>query len=174
MVNGRICHVACGYYAERCDREAVRGKQTGRTIEISRLLGRSLRQCVDLAAMKGHTIVVDCDVLNADGGTRCASINGAVLVLQRACAAWVEAGLLKENPFRQAIFALGAGVVDGEPVLDMNYQQDSQAEFDLNVVLSQTGELIEIQGTAERKPLTIDRFTQIFGQVKAAAVAYYS
>ena len=160
--------------ATRCDREAVRGKQTGRTIEISRLVGRSLRQCVDLRLFAGHTIIVDCDVLSADGGTRCASINGGVAVLAQAMQAWVAQGLLKENPFKQYIYALGAGIVDGQPCLDLDYAQDSSADFDLNVVLNAGGDLVEIQGTGEKaaiKPATIFTLVEEVAAVREAMLA---
>ncbi len=129
----------------RCGREAARGKQSGRTQEIQRLIGRSLRAAVDLQALGERSIVVDCDVLQADGGTRTASITGAYVALHLA-----TSGLkLKVPPMFGQVAAVSVGIVSGEPVLDLDYAEDSSAETDMNVVMNEAGGFIEIQGTAE-------------------------
>ena len=129
----------------RSGREAARGKQSGRTQEIQRLIGRSLRAAVDLEALGERSIVIDCDVLQADGGTRTASITGAYVALHLA----VQSLQLRRNPIFGQVAAVSVGIVDGEAVLDLDYIEDSSAETDLNVVMNEAGGLIEIQGTAE-------------------------
>ncbi len=133
----------------RSDREAARGKQGGRTLEIQRLIGRSLRAVVDLEALGERSVVLDCDVLQADGGTRTAAITGAWVALADAIDGLREAGRLKRDPLRGQVAAVSVGIVDGAPVLDLDYPEDSSAETDLNVVMNDGGGLIEIQGTAE-------------------------
>ena len=133
----------------RSGREAARGKQSGRTQEIQRLIGRSLRAVVDLEALGENSITVDCDVLQADGGTRTASITGAYVALVDAVAHLRKIGRIKNDPLFGQIAAVSVGIVDGEPVLDLDYAEDSNAETDLNVVMNEAGGFIELQGTAE-------------------------
>lgn len=133
----------------RSAREAARGKQTGRTQEIQRLIGRSLRAVTDLKALGERTITVDCDVLQADGGTRTASITGGYVALAEACEALVRRRLIPASPLHGQIAAISVGIVDGVPVLDLDYAEDSQAETDMNVVMNNGGAFVEIQGTAE-------------------------
>lgn len=133
----------------RSPREAARGKQTGRTQEIQRLIGRSLRACVDLRALGEHTITIDCDVLQADGGTRTAAITGGYVALVDATRVLLKRRKLATNPIHGQIAAVSVGIVDGEPVLDLDYAEDSGAETDMNVVMNAGGGFIEVQGTAE-------------------------
>jgi ribonuclease PH len=133
----------------RSAREAARGKQTGRTQEIQRLIGRSLRAAVDLAALGERTVTVDCDVLQADGGTRTASITGAFVALADACATLQGRRALASNPLHGQVAAVSVGMVGGVPMLDLNYKEDSEAETDMNVVMNNGGAFIEVQGTAE-------------------------
>ena len=143
----------------RMDREAARGKQSGRTIEISRLIGRSLRTCVDMKALGEYTIRLDCDVIQADGGTRTASITGACVALYDAIA-----GLnLKKKAFKQWVSAVSVGIVNDTPVLDLEYVEDSKADTDMNVVMSEDGRFIEVQGTAEGNPFSRDELDQMLG-----------
>ena len=133
----------------RGPREAARGKQSGRTQEIQRLIGRSLRAAVDLTALGERTITVDCDVLQADGGTRTAAITGAYVALAIAVRRECSAGRLKNNPLHGQVAAVSVGVYEGTPVLDLDYREDSRAETDMNVVMNDGGAFIELQGTAE-------------------------
>jgi ribonuclease PH len=133
----------------RSRREAAQGKQSGRTQEIQRLIGRSLRACVDLEALGAQTITLDCDVLQADGGTRCASITGAYVALCDAVAKARKSGKLKRNPILGHVAAVSVGVYKGQPVLDLDYLEDSDCECDMNVVMNDAGHFIEVQGTAE-------------------------
>ncbi|HEV2229154.1 MAG TPA: ribonuclease PH [Steroidobacteraceae bacterium] len=133
----------------RTAREAARGRQSGRTQEIQRLIGRSLRAVADLRALGEHTVTLDCDVLQADGGTRTASITGAYVALAQACEALVARRLIAASPLHGQVAAVSVGIVDGVPVLDLDYAEDSQAETDMNVVMNNGGAFIEIQGTAE-------------------------
>ncbi len=133
----------------RTAREAARGRQSGRTLEIQRLIGRSLRAVADLRALGEHTITLDCDVLQADGGTRTASITGAYVALAEACERLVARRLIAASPLHGQVAAVSVGIVDGVPVLDLDYAEDSQAETDMNVVMNNGGAFIEIQGTAE-------------------------
>jgi len=145
----------------RSDRESVKGRIGGRTHEISRLVGRSLRAVIDYKALGENTIVLDCDVLQADGGTRTASITGAYVALADAVA-WLRArGSLAGEPLIGSVAAISVGVIDGEVRLDLPYEEDSRAEVDLNVVATGTGELIEVQGTAEGKPFSRDVLNQL-------------
>jgi ribonuclease PH len=130
-------------------REAARGKQSGRTQEIQRLIGRSLRAIVDLKALGERTVTLDCDVIQADGGTRTAAITGSYIALAQACAALQGRGALTRNPLHGQIAAISVGVCGGAPVLDLDYAEDSQAETDMNVVMNSGGAFVEIQGTAE-------------------------
>lgn len=133
----------------RNPREAARGKQGGRTLEIQRLIGRALRAVVDLEALGERSITLDCDVLQADGGTRTASITGAYVALTDAINKLLRDGVLKQNPIHGAIAAISVGIFNGVPVLDLDYAEDSQAETDMNVVMNDAGAFIEVQGTAE-------------------------
>ena len=138
----------------RSAREAAKGKQTGRTQEIQRLIGRSLRAVTDLKALGERQITLDCDVLQADGGTRCASITGAWVALYEACEKLVQAGKLPANPVRDHVAAVSVGIYKGTPVLDLDYPEDSDCDTDMNVVMTGSGGIVEIQGTAEREPFT--------------------
>jgi ribonuclease PH len=137
---------------ERMRREASAGKQGGRTLEIQRLIGRSLRAVVDLQALGEQQITVDCDVIQADGGTRTAAITGAWIALNDAYGTWQQAGKLKASPMLDHIAATSIGLVDGELLLDLDYSEDSRAEVDMNVVTDSRGRFIEVQGTGERTP----------------------
>ncbi|MDX6719279.1 MAG: ribonuclease [Solirubrobacteraceae bacterium] len=139
---------------ERKQRDATRGKLDGRTVEIQRLIGRSLRGVIDFGALGERTIYLDCDVLTADGGTRCASITGAFVALDLACRKLVAEGKLDRSPLTGSVAAISAGIVDGMPLLDLDYAEDSTAEVDANVVMTGEGGLIEVQATAERTPLS--------------------
>jgi ribonuclease PH len=138
----------------RMDREAARGKQSGRTQEIQRLIGRSLRACIDLQKLGPRTITLDCDVIQADGGTRTASISGAFVAMQLAINDMIANSILEENPIHQNVAAISVGIFEGTPVLDLDYAEDSSAETDMNVVMDQGGRFIEIQGTAEGAPFS--------------------
>ncbi len=136
---------------ERMAREAARGKQGGRTLEIQRLVGRALRASIDLRALGVRTVTLDCDVLQADGGTRTAAITGAWVALSLAVRALQRAGKLKANPVARSVAAVSVGMVAGRPLLDLDYGEDSTAEVDMNVVATGEGNLVEVQGTAEGK-----------------------
>ncbi|MFN8533987.1 MAG: ribonuclease PH [Dehalococcoidia bacterium] len=135
----------------RNDREAARGKQGGRTVEIQRLIGRSLRAAVDLAALGERTVLIDCDVLQADGGTRTASITGAFVAVVLALRS-LPADTFSRWPVKEAVAAVSVGIVDGEAVLDLAYEDDSRADVDFNVVMTSSGRFVELQGTAEGEP----------------------
>lgn len=140
---------------ERVKREASAGKQSGRTVEIQRLIGRSLRMATDLEALGEHTCLIDCDVIDADGGTRCASISGGALALAMAC---------KRNDipaFREMVAAVSVGIVGGVAMLDLCYEEDSAAEVDMNVIMTESGKLIEVQGTAEDKPFSRNQLNEL-------------
>ncbi|MFM2477159.1 ribonuclease PH [Celerinatantimonas sp. MCCC 1A17872] len=150
----------------RMAREAARGKQGGRTMEIQRLIGRSLRAAVDLKALGEVTITVDCDVLQADGGTRTASISGACVALMDAIW-WLQSqGKLKVNPMKHLIAAISVGIVEGEPRCDLEYVEDSNAQTDMNVVMSEDGRMIEIQGTAEGEPFSHEELLELLELAK--------
>ena len=142
-------------------REATRGRQSGRTLEIQRLIGRALRQAVDLNALGERTITVDCDVLQADGGTRTASITGGWVALADALDGLVGAGALPETPLVAQVAAVSTGIVDGQVFLDLDYSEDSRADTDMNFVMDNEGRFIEIQGTAEVAPFTEDELRQL-------------
>jgi ribonuclease PH len=133
----------------RSDREAARGKQGGRTLEIQRLIGRALRSVMDMEAFGERTLTLDCDVLQADGGTRTAAITGAYVALKDAVANLQKRGILRKDPVHGAVAAVSVGIVGGQPVLDLEYTEDSQAETDMNVVMNDAGAFVEVQGTAE-------------------------
>ncbi len=157
----------------RGDREAARGKQSGRTQEIQRLIGRSLRAVVDRAALGEMTITLDCDVLNADGGTRCASITGAWVALNLALRHLVKMNVLKSIPLTGQVAAVSCGLVDGRAVLDLDYQEDSNAEADANFVLTDTGGIVEIQGTAEKSAFTEQQFLELLALAKAGTARLF-
>jgi ribonuclease PH len=139
---------------ERRQRDVAKGRPDGRTVEIQRLIGRSLRGVVDFAALGENTIYLDCDVLTADGGTRCASITGAYVALALACESLRKRGVLERTPLTGSVAAVSCGIVDGAALLDLDYAEDSTAEVDANVVMTGEGGLIEVQATAERTPLS--------------------
>src|SRR6201987_3402324 len=156
-----------GSSPEPIDREAARGRQSGRTQEIQRLIGRSLRAVTDLEAMPEVQITLDCDVLQADGGTRTASICGAYVALHDACTRLLGVGRLRVDPLREACAAVSVGVVDALPMLDLVYTEDSKAEVDMNVVMTASGRFVEVQGTAEGAPFTrseLDSLLDLAGQ----------
>ncbi|MDO8812049.1 MAG: ribonuclease PH [Gallionella sp.] len=139
---------------ERMGREAAKGKQSGRTQEIQRLIGRSLRAVIDLGKLGERTIQIDCDVIQADGGTRTASITGAFVALHDAITGLMGKGLVKENPLKDFIAAISVGIYEGVPVLDLDYVEDSACDTDMNVVMLGNGHFVEVQGTAEGHPFT--------------------
>ena len=138
----------------RCEREAAKGKQSGRTQEIQRLIGRSLRAVVDRKKLGEYTIQIDCDVIQADGGTRCASITGAWVALRDAVDWMRQKGLISEEPIQAQVSAVSVGIWSNEPALDFNYAEDSASDTDMNVVMTSEGGFVEIQGTAEGKPFS--------------------
>jgi ribonuclease PH len=147
--------------SERMQREITRGGVGGRTQEIQRLIGRSLRAAVDLHALEERTVWVDCDVIQADGGTRTASITGAFIALWDACQGLVKSGRIKTFPITDNIAATSVGLVSGEAMLDLCYTEDSTANVDMNIVMTGSGKFIEIQGTAEEKPFSRDDYNQM-------------
>ncbi|MGD1011088.1 MAG: ribonuclease PH [Acidimicrobiales bacterium] len=146
-----------GSSPERVTREATKGRQSGRTQEIQRLIGRSLRSVTDLEALGERQILIDCDVLQADGGTRTASISGAYVALHDACSRLCASGAIPHHPIREACAAVSVGVVDSECLLDLDYVEDSGAEVDMNVVMTSSGRFVEVQGTAEGEPFARSR-----------------
>ena len=150
----------------RSQREAARGKQGGRTLEIQRLIARSLRAAVDLKALGENTITIDCDVIQADGGTRTASISGAAVALVDALSHMRSKGIIKNNPMKHMIAALSVGVYKGNAIADLEYVEDSDAETDMNVVMTDTGKLIEVQGTAEGEPFSFDELQEMLELAK--------
>ena len=152
--------------SERTRREASAGKQGGRTIEIQRLIGRSLRAIVDLEALGERQITVDCDVIQADGGTRTASITGGWVALSD-CIAWMKTrDMLRNNVLRDQVAAISCGICAGTPVLDIDYAEDSQADTDANFVMTGAGRIVEIQGTAEKIPFTEEQFLELLALAK--------
>jgi len=139
----------------RSPREAARGKIGGRTHEIQRLIGRSMRAVIDLKSLGERTVLIDCDVLQADGGTRTAAITGAFVALADAVGGLLEKGLLAESPIRDSVAAVSAGILKGRPLLDLNYEEDFRAAVDMNYVITGDGRFVEIQGTAEEEPFTL-------------------
>lgn len=150
----------------RMNREAARGKQSGRTMEIQRLIARSLRACIDLEALGENTIVIDCDVIQADGGTRTASITGACVALADAVEFLIREGKLTISPIKFMIAAVSVGIYKGEAVCDLDYPEDSEAETDMNVVMTETGKFIEIQGTAEGEPFSHEEMLSMLALAK--------
>ncbi len=159
----------------RMDREAARGKQSGRTQEIQRLIGRALRAIVKLEAMPDVQIILDCDVIQADGGTRTAAITGSYVALQQACAHLQKIGAVKQNPLVDTVAAVSCGVYQGLSVLDLDYAEDSSAEADANFVMTGSGGLVEIQGTAEQRAFSQEQFMEMMGLARKgiAALAEY-
>ena len=155
-------------------REATRGKQSGRTQEIQRLIGRSMRAAVNLNALCDHQILIDCDVLQADGGTRCASINGAWVALADACAWLVEQGRVRSNPLKNQVAAVSVGMLDGQALLDLDYEEDSNCATDLNVVMLQNGGLVEVQGTAEGAPFSRSELNNMLDLAEAGIREIYT
>ncbi|WP_062264517.1 ribonuclease PH [Endozoicomonas arenosclerae] len=152
---------------DRMGREAARGKQGGRTLEIQRLIGRSLRAAVDLKKLGENTITIDCDVIQADGGTRTASITGACVALVDAIRYMQRKKIIKTDPFLQLIGSVSVGIYQGSPVLDLDYPEDSNAETDMNVVMTEEGGFIEIQGTAEAAPFSQNEMMAMLALAKA-------
>ena len=153
---------------ERVKREASAGKQSGRTVEIQRLIGRSLRMATDLELLGEHTCLIDCDVIDADGGTRCASISGGALALAMAC---------KRNDipaFKEMVAAVSVGIVGGVAMLDLCYEEDSAAEVDMNVIVTESGKLIEVQGTAEDKPFSRSQLNELLDLAEHGAKQIFS
>jgi len=147
----------------RSGREATRGKQGGRTLEIQRLIGRSLRAVTDLKALGERSVTLDCDVIQADGGTRTASISGAYVALAIAMQRMGKAGRIKNSPLHGQVAAISVGIYRGTPVLDLDYEEDSEAETDMNIVMNDAGRFIEVQGTAEGHAFTDDEFNAMIG-----------
>ncbi|MGD0000951.1 MAG: ribonuclease PH [Bryobacteraceae bacterium] len=148
---------------ERSPREVTKGRPSGRTMEIQRLIGRSLRAVVDMEALGERTLIIDCDVLQADGGTRTASITGGYVALALAIQKMLEFGRLKRNPLRDQVAATSVGVVAGTALLDLCYEEDSQAEVDVNVVLTGAGEFVELQATGEKSTFREERLAEMIG-----------
>lgn len=153
---------------DRTQREAVRGKLSGRTMEIQRLIGRSLRSCIDLEKLGERTITIDCDVIQADGGTRTASITGAYIALAMAIEKLIRNDVLKENPLKSNVAAISVGIVSGIPMTDLKYSEDSSAEVDMNVIMNEKGEFIEIQGTGEEATYTRDQLNTLLDMAESA------
>ncbi len=152
---------------ERMGREAARGKQSGRTQEIQRLIGRALRSVVDFPALGENQVRIDCDVIQADGGTRTASITGGYISMYLAMQHMVDIGIIDKIPLFDSVAAISCGIYDGVPVLDLDYDEDSNAQTDANFVITGKGGLVEIQCTAEKEPFTEDEFTQLLSLAKS-------
>ncbi|OCG10874.1 ribonuclease PH [Gilliamella sp. wkB292] len=150
----------------RTQREAAKGKQTGRTMEIQRLIARSLRAMIDLKLLGEYTITLDCDVIQADGGTRTASITGACVALNDAINQMLVKGQIKQNPIKSLVAAVSVGIVEGEALCDLEYIEDSNAETDMNVVMTDDGRIIEVQGTAEGEPFSHDELLKLLELAK--------
>lgn len=146
---------------QRTDREAARGKQSGRTQEIQRLIGRSMRAIVKLEQMPDIQITMDCDVIQADGGTRTAAITGSYVALYQAIQHLMKIGAIKQNPLAEEVAAISCGIYKGQPVLDLDYAEDSNADADANFVMTASGGLVEVQGTAEQKPFSQKEFQDL-------------
>ncbi|HEY4359644.1 MAG TPA: ribonuclease PH [Bryobacteraceae bacterium] len=147
--------------ATRTAREIAKGRASGRTMEIQRLIGRSLRSAVDLEALGERSIILDCDVLQADGGTRCAAITGAYIALSAALRQLVKFGALKKSPIRDHVAAVSVGILKGVPMLDLCYQEDSQADVDMNIVMTGSGRFVELQATAEKIAFDDDQMAEM-------------
>jgi ribonuclease PH len=153
--------------SERMGREAARGKQGGRTMEIQRLIGRSLRAVVDMNRLGERTITIDCDVIQADGGTRTASITGGFVALADAVQKLIDDGTLQESPLTGSVASVSVGIYQGTPVLDLDYAEDSNAETDMNVVMTDGGQFIEVQGTAEGHPFSEDEMNRMLALARS-------
>jgi ribonuclease PH len=153
--------------ATRTPREVAKGRPSGRTMEIQRLIGRSLRSVVDLSSLGERSVIVDCDVIQADGGTRTASITGAFLALAMGLRQLVDFGVLKRSPIRDYVAATRVGIVNGTPVLDLCYEEDSRAEVDMNVVMTGAGKFIELQSTAEQVPFSDEDLSAMVSLARA-------
>jgi ribonuclease PH len=147
--------------ATRTAREIAKGRASGRTMEIQRLIGRSLRSAVDLDALGERSVILDCDVLQADGGTRCAAITGAYIALSAALRQLVKFGALKKSPVRDCVAAVSVGMLKGAPILDLCYQEDSQADVDMNIVMTGSGKFVEVQATAEKAAFDDEQMAQM-------------
>ncbi|QVK21834.1 ribonuclease PH [Mycoplasmatota bacterium] len=150
----------------RVPREAVRGKQSGRTHEIQRLIGRALRSVVDLKALGERVITIDCDVIQADGGTRCASITGGFVALKLAIEKLIENKKLEKSPIKESVAAVSVGIVDEIAVLDLDYEMDSRAEVDMNIVMTESGKFVEIQGTGEEYSFSMEQLNEMISLAK--------
>ena len=162
-----------GATAERSPREVSRGQWSGRSSEIQRLVGRSLRATLDLTRIPGRTLYVDCDVLDADGGTRCAAVTGACVALELGLLKLFAAGVLRDWPMTHHVAAVSVGVMAGEPVLDLCYQEDRAAAVDMNVVMTSAGQFVEIQGTAEHEPFGRDQMDRMLSLAEAGIRALF-
>ena len=157
----------------RMDREAARGKQSGRTLEIQRLIGRALRAVVDLGALGERQIKIDCDVIQADGGTRTASITGAWVAMALAVEDLMQKGLITTSPLSDQVAAISCGIYEGVPVLDLDYDEDSAAETDANFILTASGGMVEIQGTAEKTPFSRDELNALMDLAEAGCKSLF-
>jgi len=151
---------------KRFSRESVRGKLAGRTVEIQRLIGRCLRAVVDMHLFAGYTVLIDCDVIQADGGTRTAAVTGACVALNDAFQKMQKNGLINKNPLKEFVAAISVGIVNGKPVLDLDYEKDSQADVDMNIVMTESGKFVEIQGTAESNPFSDEELIELIELAK--------
>lgn len=154
----------------RMDREAASGRQSGRSLEIQRLIGRSLRAAINLDLLGENTIKIDCDVIQADGGTRTASITGGCVALVDAVTQMRERGMIKSNPIRQLIASVSVGIFKGMPVLDLDYAEDSKAETDMNIVMTETGKFIEVQGTGEDGDFSFEQLQELIVLARAGII----
>jgi ribonuclease PH len=157
----------------RKDRDIKKLKQDGRSVEISRLIGRALRASIDMKRLGERTITIDCDVLQADGGTRCASITGGMVALEDAIAQLIAKGLLTENPIMRRVAAISVGICKGEPTLDLDYAHDSTADVDMNVIMTSDGRFVEVQGTAEHEPFTDEQLDTLRALAKAGCAQLF-
>lgn len=155
---------SCG---TRVPRDISKGKIDGRSSEIQRLIGRSLRSVVDMQKLGERMILIDCDVMSGDGGTRCASITGGFVALQQACQKLLDEGLIQENPIRDHVAAVSVGIVQGVPCLDLCYKEDANADVDMNIIMTGSGQFIEVQGTAERAPFTDAEMKKLIALAKS-------
>jgi ribonuclease PH len=153
--------------AKRTPREVTKGRPSGRTHEIQRLIGRALRSVIDTSVLGERTVAIDCDVIQADGGTRTASITGAFVALSLAIRQLMKFGSLKKSPIRDSVAAVSVGLVRGVPMLDLNYEEDSQADVDMNVVMTGSGKFVEVQGTAEHDPFDDAQMAQLIALARA-------
>jgi ribonuclease PH len=153
--------------SERMSREAARGKQSGRTQEIQRLIGRSLRSVIDLEDLKDLQIIIDCDVIQADGGTRTASVSGAFVALQLCINKMLNKKIIKKNPLRESVAAISCGIINGEPLLDLDFDEDQNAGVDANFVITETGKLVEVQMTSEKQLCSEESFNTMLQLAKS-------